>query len=212
MDFNVDAIEYLRKISEDLDLMKKIILMQNRVAIVDTLGYLLDEDKKIKLYNMLDGETSLSELSSRIDVHRSTLSRWLSIWANRGIVDVNISYRRKIYVKVFDLEVFNISVSKSEPYYEDGELIIDFTQTELFELLHQTDLNYPNELKILSRNVFSYYYPSVPDLVQKYFSSSTKAKMLFMQGMKNISGLDQDSYFVQYFKRWENNIKNKTRW
>lgn len=207
-----EILNYLKKISDDLIFLKKMYIFQNRSVVNENLELILTDERKILTYDMLDGNTSLSQAAEILRLNQSTLYRWVNEWMKSGIITKERKNGKNYYQKVFSLEESNINKPSLEEYINESNYMFNLPNSvDLHNILSNLNLKYPNELKTLINNVFNMYFTHISDIIITFDKSNTKNKLLFIQGLKQIGEANNDSEFVRYFKRWENNIKHN-RW
>lgn len=97
--------EILEQIQTTLRQMYDLSLLLNRETIASFLFSEIDTVEKRQVYELLDGESSVREISSKTGVSISSISKWSQRWERLGLIieaqQAGISGRRR---KVFNLE------------------------------------------------------------------------------------------------------------
>jgi len=90
----VRALERQETMIKDLQLWTRLGAMEQARKFFEDV---LDSDRKKRVYEALDGKTSLSEIKERTGVDPAQSSPWGQEWEARGIVvDVGGGKRRKV--------------------------------------------------------------------------------------------------------------------
>ncbi|MFH2111671.1 MAG: hypothetical protein ABIJ47_10490 [Candidatus Bathyarchaeota archaeon] len=205
-----DIVRYLKKISEDIDYIKKMYVIQNRFVIHDSLESVLNDDRKKLTYDLFDGNTSTNDIIELLRLNRSTLYAWINQWMKMGIINSDLKKGSKFYKKIFSLEDLNISKPSIDEFIDRSNYMFNLPNDyELHKLLSNINVKYPKELETLTHDVFNSFFVHVSDIVIEYNKSTNKKKLLYIQGLRQIGEVKKDTEFIRYFNQWENNIKHK---
>jgi Trp operon repressor len=96
-------VDLLKEISEKLTELVTIASLANRAEVSRILSTEIDSKEKRLVYELLDGNRSVREISAATAVNISTISKWSQRWAQVGIIseESGVQGRRK---KIFDLD------------------------------------------------------------------------------------------------------------
>jgi ArsR family transcriptional regulator len=94
--------------------------MRRAAAVVKTtLSALANENRLLLLCEICKGETSVSALEDRLDIHQPTLSQQLGVLRSEGLVDTRREGTR-IYYSVADPKVRTLLQALVDLYCPDG--------------------------------------------------------------------------------------------